>query len=165
MHCKRRRCNERTTTWQLCARGSGVLTPLQHSALQRNAARSANNMAAVSEDQSRCSLCNSLCRDAATAQNKQRSCVRGSEVLTPLQHSHLQGALQEAQNKHGQLSGIRVLTSCNTVHCKGALQEHRNNMGSCGIRVRIDSSATQCTAKERCKKRKQHGSCVRGSRC
>jgi hypothetical protein len=82
-----------------------------------------------------------------------------------------------------------VLTPQNTVHCKGALQRAATTWQLCQ-RIRVLTSVTQCTAKERCNERtttmaavsedqsadfcntvhcrsaatsEQHGSCVRGS--
>jgi hypothetical protein len=144
-------------------RGIRVLTPL-HSALQRNAARSA---------QQTC-LCQRI------------------RVLTSAHAVHCKGALQEAQTNMGSSCARGSGADSSATQCTArTLQEAQEQTGSCA-EDQIDSSATQCTTKtlgkiqskhgqlcqrirvltppathttKRCKKHKTNMDCARGSEC
>jgi hypothetical protein len=82
------------------------------------------------------------------------SCAE-DQVLTPLQHSALKGTLQEAHSKHGQLcQRIRVLTPLqHSLHRKRNAAKRKQTWAAVPEGSGVDSSATQCTAKERCNRR------------
>jgi hypothetical protein len=121
-----RRCKSAQQRWQLCQRDQGA----DSSATQ------------------------SHCRNAARARNKHGQ-LSGSGVLTPLQHSALQRALQKRRT-WAAVSEDQVLTSATQCTLKNAARKRKANMGSCVRGSGADSPVTQCTAKERCKSANKH---------
>jgi hypothetical protein len=123
---------------------------LCHSALQRDAARSAKQHG---------QLCQRISADSWQLVTLER-CKKRKTTAVPEDQSADSSATQctakeRCKKRKTNMAAVpedQVLTR-NTVHCKGTLQEAQTNMGSCVRGSGADSSATQCTAKERCNER------------
>jgi hypothetical protein len=144
-----------------CARGSGMLTPLQHSALQRNAEqrRTSKHGICVEDQSADSSATQCTTRSAATEQNSNWQLCQGSGVLTLCNTMHCK-ALETEMEVSEDADSL-----CNTVHCKRALQQRRTNMAAVSEDQSADSSAA-CALQEALQQRRtSDGSCVRGSGC